>query len=530
MSTSDNFRTSEIVVNPTFLFGRVKRGQTLDKAILNLRRGTNTEILGERRSGKTSTISCIINILEKDYKDEYIPIYLNFKDNFFIKGTFNSYRFILSKFFEKLSQLKFFAANEAFYGTEIQYSKKWEDYYIQFTAINDYTIHGLLSNLPEFFSNLLEKTIVLFFDEYEYYLYYTLDDIEGFFPIRSLSEKPEVNGMKPLIFIICGATSWDKIEQQTGSPILNTLGAEILYLSPLNIEDFTEMWHYLISPMSNKALLNTLSVEDLYIRSGGIPFFLKLIGNNFIDNKTFPSIDLFIPYFEDIYKNLDEKENKIVSSILDKLQVYNDPSIRKLIKRGILINDKGNYQINGTYLSEYFKYKIGTENKFLDSKANRLQTKVDLIAKLISKISQTSMNKMNTVMFEPSIDDYQLFTDLKTLCIDEEDIIRFSSSLYRIAFEKTRTNSSLDNLPKGFRKDHHSILLIDQFRHHSGGHLTSVSSFRPAISRGDLLEKLTGSRNEPENEDYDKIQLTLLELYIAYLKDLLNFIKKNNSW
>ena len=89
---------------------------------------------------------------------------------------------------------------------------------------------------------------------------------------------------------------------------------------------------------------------------------------------------------------MDERKIIIITKILNDIAVENDPIVRKLIKRGILFSKNGTISINGTYLKEYFDFKYSENKTTYDARINLLQKLVDQIGKLISRISQTSVN------------------------------------------------------------------------------------------------------------------------------------------
>ena len=73
------FKSSLKITDPNLLFGRNKKGQILDTLLLNIKRGSNCQIQGEKRSGKTSVLRCLLYKLEKEYT-QFIPLLLDFKE------------------------------------------------------------------------------------------------------------------------------------------------------------------------------------------------------------------------------------------------------------------------------------------------------------------------------------------------------------------------------------------------------------------------------------------------------------------
>ncbi|MCK4921317.1 MAG: hypothetical protein KAS71_09740 [Bacteroidales bacterium] len=524
----NGFRTSDIVTDPKLLFGRNKEGQALNKLIINLLRGANLQLCGERRYGKTSTLKCLEKSLSQNY-NQYIPVFLNFKNHPSIKGSANIFRFIISKCIQSLSIHKMIDDSEIFHNIELFPSTCWEDIYDRLSILKDNRVNSVFSEVVDFYSSHLGKTFILLIDEYEYLFKYSFDNPQAFFQIRSISELPPLIDKKQLQFVVAGSETWEKLGSNIGSPELNTLGAQIIFLPPLNRVDFDEMWDYLTKDMDT-GIYEIKKSQSVYDLSGGIPFYSKLIGNELLNSSDI-DYTVLLPHFEVGTNKFNEQELGLLKSILIGNSIESSSISQLLINRGYIKSKDGTFLINGSLYKKYLEDKFS--NSQFVSGLQHSETIKELVSKIVNKImviNKTAKSKVKKEVFIPTVDDQSLTIDLLTLCVDEEDMSRLTSALYKILIEKTIHRKKFDLLPTGFKLDHPSALIIDQARHHFGAHLTTVPTFNSKLSKEDLLIEMTGSVNEPEKNDFIVIQIRLLEIFNNYLNDLNKFIRANASW
>ncbi len=219
-----SFRPSEEVDEPGLLFGRNKQGQFLDHALTDIRMGTNFQIIGERRSGKSSALKCIVKKLLLGDKPSSIPIYLNFKSVSFLKGNANVFRYIIGKCVEAITKHGVFKDSIVCRGIAFHPTDIWENVYEPLLDIPDFRLQSLFEDFVINICNNNKIEFVLLIDEYEYLFLKSFVDPAGFFVLRDISAQRIQNGLKPLTFVIAGSMRWDRICTVCGSPELNNLG------------------------------------------------------------------------------------------------------------------------------------------------------------------------------------------------------------------------------------------------------------------------------------------------------------------
>ncbi len=315
------FQPSERIEDPQLLFGRNKQGQLLEKLLNNLKRGTNCQLQGERRSGKTSTLLCLKTRLESSHP-EIIPVYLDFKENSNITGNTNVYRYMLAKSIEAISVIELFKTKLTLRNINIKPSNYWDSAYSLLLKVSDVKIQEILKGLLNTISEKYKVGFVFLIDEYEFLFLHSLDSDNGFYPIRTLSQQPSKNNVKALTFIIAGAKSWEKFASQIGSAELNSIGAGILSVSPLYFEDFEEMWRYQLSKNPTLPQISPIrNTKDIFELSGGIPFYAKVIAESMENQQSKPNFKILLSNFEEVYKNLDEHELRIIKGVLSQQSI-----------------------------------------------------------------------------------------------------------------------------------------------------------------------------------------------------------------
>lgn len=191
---------------------------------------------------------------------------------------------------------------------------------------------------------------------------------------------------------------------------------------------------------------------------------------------------------------------------------------------------------NGSYLSDKCTFAI-INSIFLAS--NLTTSLVKNIQYLITKINNNYYNKHGKNMFEVTNNDFKLYSYLEGLCTREDDLIKFSSSLWQTLFERTQEDSCRDGknvteklkrLPRNFKYSNNEFIRhIDSFRHHFGGHNTQLETFKTRSNqpnKQDVLLFFAGSSSEPQSSsDYIRIQLVALFKFNDFLMELDDEVK-----
>ncbi len=315
----------------------------------------------------------------------------------------------------------------------------------------------------------------------------------------------------------------------------------IMYLSPLSYDDFEEMWTCLTKDVSFEKYPFLGDCRMMFDYTGGIPFYAKFIGEYIVNTENEVSYHILQPYFEQIYKHLDFMEQNHIKRVLTTQQTEDIGFNLELSNRGLLRKTEERYDINCRLFKEYLTDKIDENSSLHDPKQASLATKVKNIKDLITEINSNGLNKNNSEMFIVTNNDVATYNDLETICLDKEDLLRFASALYNTVYERTsgfvdngidsnnKIAKSLQRLPKVFRYKRTFIQIIGSLRHHYGGHNTLLPTFNltgTQLKKGELLEKLTGTKNEPRDDELYQIQEKLLDMFKVYLQELSDHVRK----
>jgi len=519
------------IIDPEKLFGRK---DLINKLVVLSNRHDNVAIIGTRRFGKTCLLKCIETKLRQEEESKSYPIYFDFKEiGSIIKGTDEVYKYLISKIVATLCRDNLFITQESIKKVTITPSVDWEDIYEQIKDVSSVKVQRLFEEIIKFFSELLEKTVLLLIDEYEYLFKYSFDSPEGFMRMRNLSNQSLGNGLLPFAFWIAGAVSWDYLCTITGSGELNVINATET-LMPLSKEDFSSMWltesEYIENDELKRVVLS--SVEFAYESSGGVPFYGKHIGRYIVIENKQPDYSILKSYFNEVSSSLLLEEKKLLNDLakLPKNIKQSKTSI-DLLNRGIIKQSRDKcYEVSIGFYKDYLIATMKDEER-LQQTLPESHTLTKKITDLIETINNTLSNKKKTIMFELVNDNSSLENDLRTSCLTKEQFADFISSLYKIYFERTKDNGIKGyRLPnETFRKESVFSKCVDTLRHTlGGGHLTDkFTAKNENMTKAEALEKLTGSKNEPYvGEDYNKLQISLLKIFEGELNKILCEIKR----
>lgn len=557
----NGFQPSCEVTQPDHLFGRNGPGELLDQSIMQLCLGTNIQIMGERRSGKTSLLKCAIKVLQLSYPT-IIPVYLNYREHHTVRGYTNAHRLLLAYIGAAINQVTFFMkeSDDVIFS---QFTTNHSINYEKLIDIPDYRIDGFLSQLIHQV-NQKGFGIVLFLDEYEHLMRYTFEGREGaFFHLRDLSSMPPVGDAlpKPLTYAIAGGVSWDKLCEMIGSPELNNIGA-VFYLDPLDFLSFTKMWDQCLVDSSLDIVKlvekSNISLETIFDLAGGWPFYGKVIGAHLCSsqyNETFFYDSLF-QHFSVIWAKLTHLEQEVLKQSEQAQILYDDSVVRYLHRRGLLATDTdGLFVPCGQLWAKFIRQQLMAESPNLNKQVgasspsdnnSKLTIIVEDIQELITEINETSLNINHEEMFRCSNQDVQTYKDLRDSANNAAQFSHFALSLYNLFFERTTGSvysektqdkksqeslqRSLERLPKDFRRKRTFIRVVDAVRHHFGkGHLTRLDSFNTSgngMHIEDVLQKYLGSKAHPHAPQFLELQKGILEDAVQFLRQIKAYVEK----
>ena len=511
------------------LFGR---SQLISQLLTLANNRYSVSITGLRRFGKTSLLKCINTSLRKDENSKVYPILLDFKEvGSIIKGTDNVYKYIVSCFVATLFKDNYFVEAAEFKKIKIVASGDWEDIFESLENVNAVRIQGLFEEIIMFFSELLDKTILLLIDEYEWLFRFSFDQPVGFMKLRNFSSRLSSTGISPFSFWIVGATPWDYLCTLTGSGELNVIDAPPIHLGPIDYESFCHMWKSEIDNLNETPDLIKNSVDFAYHATGGIPFYGKLIGSYILSNHVLPNYTILNSHLHELMDSLQNEERVILFELSRLPRNYKlTKYVHELINKGLIKKNAINFDITIGFLKEFLKSvdNVTSTSDLTHPSISNTQILTDKITSLITNINKTHHNKKGAYIFEPVVDEAALIKDLSTSCYSLDLFSNFACSLYKIVFERTKdTKGGIDQtkakLPNSFKRGNQFIDIVDIMRHSlGGGHLMDTFTPRSGqITKAKMLEILVGNNNEPNTpEEFHNLQLSTLKLFESELVKL----------
>ena len=515
------------ISNPKFLFGR---SNLLELLIDHAERLDQIELIGARRFGKTCILKCLCTLLKCEGEHNAYPIYLDLKSHG-IKGTCNVYKYISSVIISNLTVDGWLDDSIITYSSiSITPSCKWREVYKQFNDISDVnTISDFFENIIEDYSELLEQTFLLLFDEYEYMANSAFDRIDGFMLIREISNKEN----RPISFWLAGATPWKNFVESEpntkigGSGEFNGITLQ-KFVRPIDRNSFHEMWEYECGSLIEDSLkTKILKLEsDVFELTGGIPFYAKSIGVNICVNSVLPDFTSIEGQLVEMEKIFSDNEKKILRDIVRNHKTYSEPlsiSLRNLLNYGLIIKDnKNKCSIPFKLYSDYIKAHI-IEQQAVKTEMRTIDSLVDSVENLIYTINENYIRNHPNHMFDPSNDTPLQYKYLRTQCVDRGRFSNFIDAIYILHWEGSKENGvSGAKLPHSYK---YSMFrrAIDRLRHTFGNaHQTDkLETIGNQLDKGSAIEVFTGSQSEPHvPSDWLNLQENILKQYIEELKKI----------
>lgn len=543
MTSQSGFQPSCIVTSPEHLFGHNRHRALLDHLVTYLTTGTNTQILGEHRCGKTSVMKCSIARLN-EMAPALVQVYLNYREHYHIVGRANAIRYMLANIHAAVSARNKLPAGETLRirNLELTCSPMFEDHYEALSSTQDYSIDELLR---DYLLNMLpryEVGVVLYIDEYEHMLLKTMEAQAGaFFLLRNISSEPSAvfRGLKPLTIVIAGSTPWDKLCSDIGSPELNNIGP-VSYVQPLDPSSFEAMWNHCVNTSSRNVgeAINAASVrfEDVYDITGGWPFYGKVVGEQLstggVDENTI--YESLYQHFNILWSRRTSQERRVLKA--RSQEMAQSSMIKDLTRRGLLEVRDGDYIVPRGSLWARFVAEQSDEthsatpvqSQMFGQQKEQLRVMVEEIGTLVYEINQTTQLSSKQEVFVTTNQSWRVQQDLKRLALSEEQFSHFALATYKLIFESTTAlreerTRTLERLPKDFRRNRRIVRVIDSIRHNFGGHMTDLPTYNISGSSMPLEEVLShyiGSPNHPRDEQFVTLQFAIISDLIDFLREL----------
>lgn len=510
------------------LFGR---GEIVEKLIAYAGRRENVALIGTRRFGKTCLFRSLNNYFLEHEDSPVFPLFLDFKEvAAFVSGTPDVYRFILARLIEELCKAGVYTKKEDFPPLDIIPSKKgWEVNFEGLSDLKSVRLNSVMSDMINEFSNLMEKTILFMIDEYEHLFVKSFTNPEGFMPLRSLSSVNEKDLVKPFAFWIAGAVGWKELCTQIGSAELNVINTSI-NLMPLEKGDFEAMWKYEVSLCKEKNVQDMLmsKMDFTYQKTGGVPYYAKIIGSNLIVDGKEPDYTILTDYFDQIYNSLNLAERKLAKEIaVLPRNCKESKELRELIDKGLVRKNNNKFEIWIGFLADYLK-TINNDTSIVNiGKAEDLSMD---IFNLFTTINEQRKRRHKEVIFDSVGVDFSLFKGLKTLCQSEEDIKLFMGSIYLSFKEKSKSDGIAGNKLPSIIRYGTFCNAIDILRHVYGGHLEEKMEINAGqMTKTTALNFFIGSDHVPYHPDeFATLQIAVLTKFKEELVRLLTIVRNEH--
>jgi len=565
MSLISGFQPNCEVTDTRFLFGHHHPSHLLDRLITQLQLGANIQLLGERRSGKTSILKCLASRLKTDCS-ELIPVYLNYREHSSIKGQGAAYKFMMANIHATIVREGKFEGvpTVSIRGIELDNDTLPETTYEALESVPDYRIGGIIEDYLHILSER-GLGIILLIDEYEHLMRNTFEGNGGaFFLIRTLSSQPSLlaTSPKPFTYLIAGVFPWDQLCNLMGSPELNNTGP-VFYIEPLNNKSFQEMWKHCLgissSAFQEQVENNNIELEALHELVGGWAFYGKLAGQ-YLGSSIFSENELYdslMQHFNVVWSHMSTQERATLFSSEKGGSLSDDPFARTLIQRGLLeASPTGITKLRGNLWARYVREQkleaasSQSNPSLLTGVDGKLILMADEVAVLVTEINETSMNLGRGEIFNCSNQDVQIYHDLRRPGINADEFSHFALSLYNLLFERTtkvkmvKTVASsgksiedkqqfraLETLPNQFRRNNIAIRIADSVRHHFGkGHLTRLESFNASgngMDISEVLQRYLHTKAHPLDRQFIELQTGILGDVIDYLTKLRSHLQKD---
>lgn len=542
----DPFITNKVIIDKGLLFGRDTQ---MEELLSCANRKENAGIIGPRRFGKTCLLKTLYSLLH-DNNDSAYPFYFDSKAECIKHDTNKVYRRIVSKLVSQLFNDSLISESELTLDrkTILQVSSEWIDIEEQLETLSSERQKESLFKLSKFLSNQ-GRYVLLMFDEIDHLLLEALEIPSHFMRIRDFASEED-----SLKFWIAGTTSWGKMCTGVGSGELNC-GLQNVYVLPLDKDDFSLLWSHECSLIENTKIRERIELikEEVYDKTGGVPFYAKSIGSYLIKQKEInnvPSYMVLHDHLESVISNRflssDEKNLLYYLSENDINADGNLPpdGLSVLITQGLVSLNNGVYQLSIGYLKDYLiaSKPISTLSSISDVQVDSSKTssKVDEIFRLREEVNRIWKDKelwkkdrsdgRNLEPFLPSTEDPKRIAILKKTCKDIGDYNAFSGALYLVYYEGSHGGA---NMPIGFNYKSRPWLsgdtpsefmqMVHVNRHANGGHGNYTKLDNPMTPTD--LYKIINNGQIPKDGDCRRMQQIMLDKCIEEMNRMLDYLK-----
>lgn len=537
------------------LFGRNKPGRELHALVSSIVNShCNSQIIAERRSGKSSLLNCALQSLQSDLcGGNLIGALANFKRCPIVGDVNGGYAFLCSTVLMQSTTAPIWTNDASFEFTATKKLPRCESIADFYEAIISSEIRA--EKLFEALIVRLAKqgfSSILLIDEYETMFFRVFGaKVGSAHTIRDLV-MTGLDNRQRFQCGIAGARSWDFFSQDIGSDDFNFIDDNI-FLRPLNEDECREIMVLGYEQSRGKPKTN---IEDWIPKSadlrryaGGWPYVLKMIANEIAKTGNLDE-DLarlrLSSHFSNIWDRLPDEYKLVMKGYETSRRIHRD-----LVNWGLAEQRTPDTIVPlGDLWREFVdELDLGSEKSRTnvhDQKRIEVHQLGSETTDLISQINETLNGKNLPVVFDTTISSAypKQFKNITVLVLNEDGFKVFISSIYVILFESTQEKGkgkkkgktiNLGKIPDPFSRKRGNepdiFHRIDMLRHKfTGAHDTlsknfSIRRFTPEQCQ----EHYLGHRNRPSDGDFYKIQVGVLKEFNSFLVDLLKWAEAQVS-
>lgn len=495
------------------LYGRDKSIKILQSCAS---RKENAGIIGARRFGKTCLLKSMESYIISHPEINAIPVYFDVKSQTTIhKNTPEVYLNIAALLAKKMCELNIVKEGEFKISRRcfLDISTDLVDMKVQMSSWHPQYQQDALFALADEVSNQ-GKFVLLLLDEIDSLLLEALNSPSDFGRIRGAA----TDGTK-LKFWVAGTAPWKSITSDVGSPELNC-GLEQTILSKLAKTDFDAMWNDECSKIEDGNLRQRLlDIKDqVYEKTGGIPYYSKFIGSSFVNGTIdrMPDYTILRDYLCEIYESkfMTESERSVLKILADKPMRFDNiaDDVNALVTKGLVESEESTYSIIFDYLVDYVKAK--TSNTNIHESTDIEQKERDILVDEIARLIDVNCKKIKPSPFTPSFEDHEFFKCLKIQCTNESTFLAFVTSICKFYYEGSELGRSL---PLGFiSRDFCNIIrsLRNKYDHRN---------CEPRIwDDRKLFSKVNNGIEPYKSIHFSNMQSTILNIFKQELLDMRN--------
>lgn len=514
-------------------------------------------VVGCRRFGKTCLLETLVASIRNKENAQSYPIYIDSKSwnigfpEHGTIGTFNVYRYLLAIILEDFTNKGFI--KEEFLIRDLIISPVYDRhvFYEKIKQYNSSSIADTFADAIRKFSQILRKTIVLVFDEYEFLMTKAFSESTGFQTLRKLSSET-FEGIRPFSYLVAGAVTWEHLCSSIGSKELNTIGSHIHYVKPLKYDVFKIFWNHECEKIDDDELKSKIinQVDLVFERCGGVPFHANDMGSYLISNDG-EFAEGYIAIIDEVFESLTENQKKLLVEIEQTQNIVNKGKDLIILRQlGLVKPDEAKLTIG--FLKDYIQNELPVTNTdFSNKKDNNSSNESFDIEGLINAIHSNAALEMSSdaeskerkllvaeivrlwdgvikayktnAPFTPSSRDTIEFSILEKPCTDDGSLKAFATSLCILYYEGSDLGK---RLPSTFL-NHDFCKIIRSLRNKSDH---GDNKYEARIMNDDELYSLINNGIFPFNVDHFKnIQSTLLNLFRSELELMLKKSPKDRN-